>query len=81
MSEDTVEVKTGVRFRTLDVPRFAYLDVPPMPKQDGVQPLPRFPLADLAPEVIDALAARWLDNLYASVNRASPFASEVREHG
>ena len=65
----TVEVKTTVRFRSLEVPDSVRLMVEIEETPDD----PSIPLAELEPEVIDALAETWLANLYASLNRQSPF--------
>lgn len=71
---DAVTVMTKVRFKPFNVPNFASIQVGPRPKQEGISPLPSIPIAELDAEVLDALAGRWLDNLYAAVGRASPFA-------
>lgn len=75
-NEMTVTVITKVDYKPFTVPSFARLEMPPRPKQDGIQELPGIPLRELEPHVLDALAGRWLDNLYASVERASPWAKK-----
>lgn len=63
----TVEVKTTVRFQPFEVPEYAQILVDDDTDTYGVK------LAELDANALDALAGRWLDNLFASVNRASPF--------
>jgi hypothetical protein len=76
MSDDAVIVTTKIGFRPFDVPAFAYMDVPAQPRQEGFSANPRLPLTELDDDVLDALAKRWLDNLFASVSRPSPFRYE-----
>jgi hypothetical protein len=75
---DTVEIKTKVSFRAWPVPDSASLDVPPGLKQEGMKPVPTFPLTELDDEVVDALAQRWLDNLYANRAQDAPFTYRKR---
>ena len=70
---DTVTVRTEMKFKAWVVPKFAALDMPPLPKQEGIHPLPSFPIEELDPAVLDALAQQWLDHLYACCNREPPF--------
>lgn len=70
---DTVEVKTKVSFRAWEVPTEATVDLPAGERQDGFKPLPTIPLVELDDDVVDALAQRWLANLYANRQRAAPF--------
>ena len=71
---DTIEVKTTVSFRAWPIPESAIVD---FGDADDAQ-LPSIPLTDLASDVVDALAQRWLDNLYANRGQASPFVIERR---
>jgi hypothetical protein len=65
----TVEVKTTLRLRPFDVPDATRIII-----HDDEQPDdPLIPIAELDREALDALAERWLDNLFASVKRPSPF--------
>lgn len=70
---DVVEVKTTVRFKPFNVPNYARVETPAKPRQEGFQESPAISIEDLEPAVLDALAERWLDNLYASAKRPSPF--------
>jgi hypothetical protein len=71
---DAIEVKTTVRFQPFNVPNYARIVMPTAPRQEGFKETPAIPIEDLEPDVLDALAARWLDNLYAAAKRPSPFA-------
>lgn len=64
---------TQIKLKPFAVPVDAVMELPARPKQDGLKMLPRIPLEDLEPDALDALAQTWLDNLYASVKRRSPF--------
>lgn len=76
---DIIEVKTTVRFKPWIVPDYANLDVGVRPRQEGFKPSEGIPVGELDPEVLDALAQRWLDNLYASVKRRPPFRLTPKE--
>ena len=65
---DTVEVRTRAHFQAFEVPEFALMVSDPE-SDSGV----RVRIEDLEPQVLDALAKRWLDNLFASAQRRSPF--------
>jgi len=69
----TVEVSTKMRFKPFPVPNTVALEMPPGLRQDGFKTGPTFKLDEVDPQVLDALAERWLDNLYASVGKPSPF--------
>lgn len=74
---DDVTTTMGMTFRAFTVPNFVSLSMPARPKQEGMHPLPSLAIQDLSPDALDALAARWLDNLYASCKRPSPFILKV----
>lgn len=70
---DTVSVVTEVHYAAWATPDIAqqWLQV------DGVDADPTLsegvPVETLPNAVVDALAAQWLDHLYARLNRAKPF--------
>jgi hypothetical protein len=65
----SVEVKTTLRLRPFEVPDTVRIMLDTEETPDD----PSIPIEELDREALDALAGRWLDNLYASVNRPSPF--------
>jgi len=70
---DEVKTTMGMTFKAWQAPNFATLSMPPGRKEDGLVALPTFPVEELTNEAIDALAAQWLDHLYAKAGRSSPF--------
>lgn len=70
---DEVEVQTKVAFVAWPVPDEVRYAMPERPRQEGFQPLPALKLGEVDPSVIDALASKWLDHLYASIGMKSPF--------
>jgi hypothetical protein len=73
-----IELKARVRFRPWMVPVCAIVEIGPQPRQEGIKNLPSIPVEELDEEVVDALARRWLDNLYASRKEGSPFTYNGR---
>lgn len=69
----TVTVSAPVTFKTWHAPNFALPNLPPRPRQEGFRVPDGVPVADLAPAVLDALAAAWLADLYAKSGRPCPF--------
>ncbi len=70
---DEVKTSMGMTFKAWQAPNFAVLSMPPRDKSEGMVALPSFPVAELTNEALDALAAQWLDHLYAKAGRSSPF--------
>lgn len=70
---------TTVNLKPWPVPDHATVELPPQPKQAGMQALPTIPLGELDPDALDNLAQEWLDNLYANVKRRSPFYSTAKD--
>lgn len=69
---DTISISTKVVFRKWPAPNFATVSLPPLPRQEGMKELPSVPIAELQPQVLDALAEAWLADLYAKANRKAP---------
>ena len=69
---DAITVNAPVRYRKWQAPNFATQDTPPRPRQDGFREAPSTPVAELAPEVLNALAQAWLDDLYTKAGHAAP---------
>jgi len=63
---DTIEITTKANWLPFDVPDHGTT----IDDCDNEQ---FFPIEDMEPHVLDALAGRWLDNLYASANRNKPW--------
>ena len=70
---DEVKTTMGMTFKAFNVPNFAILALPPRGRSDGMAELPSFPIAELSPEALDALADQWLTHLYANCGRAVPW--------
>jgi hypothetical protein len=68
---DTITVRSEVDYACWDTPGTVGVVVKRV-LEEGTYTI-ETPVADVSPEVIDALAGRWLDHLYAGLNRASPF--------
>lgn len=81
MSAGTVTVSAPVTFRTWSAPNFAQPQVAPGRRQDGLKIVEGVPVASLSPAVLDALAAAWLEDLYAKTGRACPFALTAETGG
>lgn len=62
------EINVPLRPRGWMVPNYANFYMP----GDDADTI-SIPVAEIEPAALDSLAALWLDNLYASVNRPSPF--------
>jgi hypothetical protein len=77
---DVVTVNAPVSYRRWIAPNFANVDMPPRPRQEGMQALPSVAIKDLAPEALDALAAAWLSDLYTKADRPCPFANLGASH-
>lgn len=69
----SIEVKMSISFQNWHAPNFALLESKPGLKQDGIQPTPSIPVADLEANVVDALAASWLEDLYRKAGHRCPF--------
>ena len=68
---NTVTVTAPVEYFAWPTPTSVHIAYPSdLPIQDS----PAMELGDVPIEVIDALAAKWLDHLYANLGKASPFA-------
>lgn len=78
---DEVKTSMGMTFRAWNAPNYATLSLPVRGKGEGMAELPSFPVADLDPDALDALAAQWLDHLYAKAGRASPFVNKDYGNG
>lgn len=74
MTSQTVTVSAPVTFKTWAAPNFAQPEIAPRPRQEGFRATESVAVADLAPAVLDALAAAWLEDLYAKTGREVPFA-------
>jgi hypothetical protein len=48
--------------------------MPPRPKQEGLQELPKVHVKELPFQVLDALAEAWLQDLYMNAKQSNPFA-------
>jgi len=70
--DDAITVSAPVRFRRWTTPNFATQDVPPRPRSEGFQEAPSTPIAELAPEVLNALAQAWLNDLYTKAGHSPP---------
>lgn len=66
---DVVTIVAPVSYKPWNVPGFARITTASAPETDELA----IPVAELHPSALDALAEHWLGNLYASVNRDSPF--------
>ncbi len=69
---DSINVTTQVAFRRWKAPNFATMESRPRARQDGIQAMPSTPVRELAPDVLDALAAAWIHDLYAKAGREAP---------
>lgn len=76
-----VSVAVPVSYRRWQAPNFATIDRPPGNRQDGMQPLPSTPVAELDPKALDALAAAWIEDLYTKAGRKPPKLQSGGEAG
>lgn len=76
---DVITIKTSVRFKTWRAPNFASVDQGARPRQEGMRPDSTIAVADLDPEVLDALAMEWLTDLYSKVQREPPFIRKASQ--
>lgn len=72
---EPITVTTAVKFRRWKAPNFATQDVPPRPRQEGFKEAPTAHVKELPHQVLDALAAAWLDDLYSKTELENPFRS------
>lgn len=73
---DPITVTTAVKFRPWNVPNYAVQDVPPRARQEGFSEAPKMSVKELPHQVLDAMAERWLNDLYANAGQRNPFRSE-----
>lgn len=62
----------ALQMKPWTAPNYATVEMPPRPKQDGVQALPSFHVKDLPLETLDRLAEQWRRDLYQKAGQPLP---------
>lgn len=73
----SVTVSVPVSFKPLQVPNYAIHETAPRSRSEGFQDAPKTAIVDLPQEALDALAQRWLSDIYTKAGKRSPFNKSV----
>jgi hypothetical protein len=62
-----------LKLRPWRAPNYANVDMPLGRRQDGFTQLPSFALSELAQEALDDLTEQWLNDVYRTAGKVSPW--------
>lgn len=61
-----------LKLRPFTVPSYVSAEMPPRPKQDGLQALPQFHISELDDETLEALCTQFRSDVFAKKKAGTP---------
>ena len=69
---DCITVTAPVSYKKFNVPNFASMQMPPRPRQEGMQEAPSVPLSEIPNAAFVRLVEAWVDDMYRKHKQIRP---------